>query len=155
MIILYQDSFAASCSPPYLKLTCCRSIESTSVADVSSVIESCLFVCLLCFLHLIRMTFDIKVDGELQPDAFLHRLLQSRDLLSGKLVPADKRCPLSDATHFFHDGSNKCTMKQRTTELSVRAARVRGFLLVQGSTSDVQHSSHVPLCLTFTKSSQE
>ncbi len=35
------------------------------------------------------MTFDIKVDGELQFDAFLHCLHQSWDLLSGKLVPGE------------------------------------------------------------------
>jgi hypothetical protein len=32
------------------------------------------------------VTFDIKVDGELQFDAFLHSLLQSGDLLSLELV---------------------------------------------------------------------
>lgn len=49
------------------------------------------FVCFDRWLHLIGVTFDIEVDGELQSDAFLHRLLQSRDLLSSKLVPDDER----------------------------------------------------------------
>lgn len=53
------------------------------------IIKSC-FVCLFCWLHLVRMTFDIKVDDELQSDTFLHGLLQSWDLLSGKLVPGDR-----------------------------------------------------------------
>lgn len=37
------------------------------------------------------MTFDIKVYGELQSDAFLHCLLQSWDLLPGKLLPGNTR----------------------------------------------------------------
>lgn len=36
------------------------------------------------------MTFDIKVDGELQLDAFFHSLFQSRDLLTNKLGPSKK-----------------------------------------------------------------
>lgn len=36
------------------------------------------------------MTFDVKVDGELQSDALLHCLLQSWDLLPGELVPVDE-----------------------------------------------------------------
>lgn len=36
------------------------------------------------------MTFDIKIDGELQLDTFLHRLVKSWDLLSSKLVPGDE-----------------------------------------------------------------
>lgn len=41
------------------------------------------------------MTFDIKVDGELQFDAFFHGLLQGRDLLSGKFLPDDERTQAS------------------------------------------------------------
>lgn len=41
--------------------------------------------------HLIRVTFDIKVDGELQSDTFLHSLLQSWDFLSGKFVPVEDK----------------------------------------------------------------
>lgn len=37
------------------------------------------------------MTFDIKVDGQLQFDAFLHCLLQGGDLLSCKLVPGGNK----------------------------------------------------------------
>lgn len=36
------------------------------------------------------MTFDIKVDGELQFDAFLHCLLQGWDLLPSKLLPGKR-----------------------------------------------------------------
>ena len=36
------------------------------------------------------MTFDVEVDSELQLHAFLHGLLQGRDLLSRKLVPGDE-----------------------------------------------------------------
>lgn len=38
--------------------------------------------------NLIRFIFDIKEDGQLVSDALLHRLLQSRDLLSAVSVPA-------------------------------------------------------------------
>lgn len=62
---------------------------STNWTDVLGVIQSGLF-CLCSWLHLIWMTFDIKVDGELQSDALLHGLLQSRDLLSSKFVPGDE-----------------------------------------------------------------
>lgn len=37
--------------------------------------------------HLIGVTFDIEVDGELQSDALLHSFLQSWDFLSGEFVP--------------------------------------------------------------------
>lgn len=37
------------------------------------------------------MTFDIKEDGQLVSDTFVHCLLQSRDLLSTELVPVDDR----------------------------------------------------------------
>lgn len=53
------------------------------------------------------MTFDIKVDAELQPDAFIHSLLQSWDLLSSKLVPGDQQnkarftSRLTISKHFF------------------------------------------------------
>lgn len=50
-----------------------------------------LHTCLFCWLHLIWVAFDIKVDGELQFDAFLHCLLQGWDLLSSKSVPGDER----------------------------------------------------------------
>lgn len=40
---------------------------------------------------LIRVTFDIKEDGQLVFDAFLHCLLQSWDLLSNELVPGDNQ----------------------------------------------------------------
>lgn len=35
------------------------------------------------------MTFDVKINGELQSDAFLHCLLQSWDLLPSKLLPVN------------------------------------------------------------------
>lgn len=41
--------------------------------------------------YLIRLTFDIKEDGQLVSDAFLHCLLQRRDLLYTELVPGDGR----------------------------------------------------------------
>lgn len=42
------------------------------------------------FHYLISLTFDIKEDGQLVSDAFLHCLLQSWDLLSTELLPADE-----------------------------------------------------------------
>lgn len=42
-------------------------------------------------VYLIRLPFDVKEDGQLVSDTFLHCLLQSWDLLSTVFVPADER----------------------------------------------------------------
>lgn len=83
---------ATSCSLDHEMLTGCRSIK-VSMTEILNVFKS-MAGCLFCWLHLIWMTFDIKVDGELQSDTFLHCFLQGGDLLSNKLVPGDEghRC---------------------------------------------------------------
>jgi len=73
----------ASCSLSFAMLPACWSIKTTNIINKY-------YVCLFCWLHLIWMTFDIKVDCEVQFDAFLHRFLQSWDPLSCKLVPGDE-----------------------------------------------------------------
>lgn len=47
---------------------------------------------------LIRLTSDIKEDGQLQSDAFLHRLLQSRDLLPTEPLTETKNISCLTAT---------------------------------------------------------
>lgn len=45
------------------------------------------------------MTLDIKVDGELQSDTFLHGFFQSWDFLSGKFVPVEEEHQGLNHTH--------------------------------------------------------
>lgn len=72
--------------------TTALSMSVSSLFHVSIHLE--VFLCLSWgqyIQYLIRLTFDVKEDGQLVSDTFLHCLLQSRDLLSTELVPADER----------------------------------------------------------------
>ena len=60
----------------------------------------CVCVCVCVHVYLIWMTFDIKVDGELEFDTLFHCFFKSGDPLSSKFIPEIKMTVHESLTAF-------------------------------------------------------